>query len=73
ILTGPQHWPYKEFCPGPGHQIGFNELKPVELRDFLHAIRDGSQARMCFDEALKIERFIYAVADSAATGTRVTL
>src|SRR5690606_31450566 len=35
ILTGPLHEPYGAFCPAPGHQLGFNDLKVLEVGAFL--------------------------------------
>ena len=32
ILAGPDHAFYKEFCPAPGHQLGFNDIKTIEVR-----------------------------------------
>jgi hypothetical protein len=29
IETGPDHPPYGNFCPAPGHHIGFNDLKVI--------------------------------------------
>jgi predicted dehydrogenase len=73
ILTGPAHPPYGAFCPAPGHQLGFNELKVIECAALLRAIA-GEAADMDFAEALKIERVIHAIAESArAGGARVSL
>jgi predicted dehydrogenase len=73
ILTGPAHPPYGAFCPAPGHQLGFNELKVIECAALLRAIA-GEAADMDFTEALKIERVIHAIAESArAGGARVSL
>ena len=38
IVAGPEHPPYGSFCVAPGHQLGFNDLKTIEMRDFLLAI-----------------------------------
>jgi len=74
ILTGPAHPPYGEFCPAPGHQIGFNEMKVIECAALLRAIAGIAPPDMGFDEALKIERVIHAIARSARDGgVRVAL
>ena len=31
IEAGPAHWPYGLFCVAPGHQLGFNDLKTIEV------------------------------------------
>ncbi len=45
ILSSPQHPSYGDFCPAPGHGLGFNELKVIELRELLHAI-DGRPSEL---------------------------
>ena len=73
ILTGPDHPPYGAFVPAPGHQLGFNDLKVIELAGFLRAIRDGGRAHPDFAAALDFERAIHAIARSAREGARVRL
>ncbi len=73
ILTAPEHPPYGAFVPAPGHQLGFNDLKVIELAGFLRAIRDGHDAHPDFAAALAFERTIHAIAQSARTGRRVRL
>ena len=73
ILTGPAHPPYGEFCPSPGHQIGFNDLKVIEAHAFLKAIVDGRPAYPSFADALEIEKVIHAVAMASEQGKRIHL
>ncbi len=73
ILTGPEHPPFGSFVPAPGHQIGFQDLKTIEAAEFLRALGGGEAVWPDFAEALKIERFIHAVALSAREGRRVRL
>lgn len=73
ILTAPEHPPYGAFVPAPGHQLGFNDLKVIELAGFLRAIRDGHDAHPDFAAALEFERTIHAIALSARSGRRVRL
>ncbi len=40
-MAGPEHPDYGAFCVAPGHQIGFNDLKAIEVRDFLAAVAGG--------------------------------
>jgi predicted dehydrogenase len=68
ILTGPAHPPYGEFCPAPGHQLGFNDLKIIEASRLLRGIAGLEPATPGFADALKIERVIHAIADSARAG-----
>ncbi|MBP3124669.1 Gfo/Idh/MocA family oxidoreductase [Thalassospira sp. ER-Se-21-Dark] len=73
ILTGPAHPPYGEFCPAPGHQLGFNDLKVIEAAALLCAIRDDNPAYPDFEHAYEFEKIIHAIAKSATDGTRVSL
>ncbi|MBO6578693.1 MAG: Gfo/Idh/MocA family oxidoreductase [Thalassospira sp.] len=73
ILTGPAHPPYGEFCPAPGHQLGFNDLKVIEAAALLRAIRDDNPAYPDFEHAYEFEKVIHAIAKSATDGTRVSL
>ncbi|MEE9427988.1 MAG: Gfo/Idh/MocA family oxidoreductase [Paracoccaceae bacterium] len=73
ILTGPEHSPYGAFCPAAGHQLGFNDLKVIEVAAFLRHIDGGPAAHPDFADALKFEQVIHAIAQSAQTGARVSL
>ena len=73
ILTAPEHPPYGAFCPAPGHQLGFNDLKVIELAGFLRAIRDNTRPALDFTAGLEIEKAIHAIALSAREGRRVRL
>ncbi len=65
ILAGPEHPDYAAFCPAPGHQIGFTDLKTLEVAHFLGAIRDGRPAEPDFATALRYEAVIDAALRSA--------
>ncbi|TKT82549.1 Gfo/Idh/MocA family oxidoreductase [Aquamicrobium sp. LC103] len=71
ILTGPAHPPYGMFCPAPGHQLGFNDLKAIEAGAFLRWIAGGEKSSPDFAEALEFEKVIHAIARSAREGRRV--
>jgi len=73
ILAGPCHPPYGEFCPAPGHQLGFNDLKVIEASTLLNAIRVDTVAEPDFEQAYQFEKAIHAIAQSARTGNRVHL
>ena len=60
ITAGPQHPPYGNFCIAPGHQIGFNDLKTIEIADFLTAIAGGSAPFADFREGYEVQRVIEA-------------
>ena len=65
IHAGPDHPPYGAFCPAPGHQLGFNDLKAIEMRDFLLAVAEGRPAFPDFREAARIQTTIDAIRRSA--------
>ncbi|MBV8456611.1 MAG: gfo/Idh/MocA family oxidoreductase, partial [Acetobacteraceae bacterium] len=58
ILAGPEHPPYGAFCPAPGHQLGFNELKAIEVRDFLEALAGGEVRGPDFREGYEIQKLV---------------
>jgi predicted dehydrogenase len=58
IEAGPQHAPYGLFCVAPGHQLGFNDLKTIEVAEFLAAIAGGPRLGPDFREALEIQKVI---------------
>jgi predicted dehydrogenase len=68
ILTAPHHSPYDRFIPAPGHGLGFNELKIIECRELIRRI-DGEPATLIdFEDGIRIERTVDAVARSAHDG-----
>jgi predicted dehydrogenase len=73
ILTGPQHPPYGLFCLAPGHSLGFNDLKIIEVAHLLNAIAGKEKAFPNFDDGLVIERVIHAFPTSAQNGRWVEL
>lgn len=73
ILSGPLHGDYARLCPAPGHGLGFNELKVIELAELLKAIRGQPSRSVDFAEGLRIERVIHAFAASASSGAWVRL
>jgi predicted dehydrogenase len=69
IEAGPQHPPYGEFCIAGGHQLGFNDLKTIEMGEFLRAIGRGERSMPDFREAYEIQKVVdAAIASSKARG-----
>ena len=73
ILAGPAHPPYGAFVPAPGHGLGFNDLKVVEVEHLLTGIAGDRPIHPDFAAALEIERIIYAIDESGRSGARVRL
>jgi predicted dehydrogenase len=69
IEAGPQHAPYGQFCIAGGHQLGFNDLKTIEMGEFLRAIGEGKKAGPDFREAYEIQKVVEAaIASSTSRG-----
>lgn len=66
ILIGPEHPPYASFCPAPGHQLGFNEIKVIEVKVLLDAIASGAPCDPDFRAGHEIAQVIEAIQISAA-------
>jgi predicted dehydrogenase len=65
IFAGPEHEPYGAFCVAAGHQLCFNDLKTIEVRDFLRAIAGEKAGQADFREGLEVQRTIEAIYGSA--------
>jgi len=65
IEAGPQHPPYGEFCVAGGHQLGFNDLKTIEMGEFLRAIDTGKTAGPDFRDAYEIQKVVEAAIASS--------
>ena len=68
ILTGPEHPPYGLFCRAPGHSLGFNDLKTIEVAHLLNAIVGRERPFPTFGDGILIERVIHGFAESARDG-----
>lgn len=60
IESGPQHPPYGAFCVAGGHHLGFNDLKTIEMAEFIRAIDRNEPASPDFREAWEVQRLIDA-------------
>ena len=58
VFAGPEHEPYGAFCVAPGHQIGFNDLKAIEVRDFLRAVAGEPTPGPDFAEGYEIQKLV---------------
>jgi predicted dehydrogenase len=65
ILAGPEHTDYAAFCPAPGHGLGINDLKVIELRNVIRGIRSGSAASPDFAEGLRVQHVMTAMETAA--------
>ena len=74
ILAGPAHPDFAAFVPAPGHQLGFNDLKTIEIRDLLVGLDPDRPAPWPdFHEAWQVQRVVDAMVESGTTGRWVEL
>ena len=66
ILTGPAHPPYDKFCPAPGHGLGFNDLKVIEIAHLIDGIAGGTPLNPDFRHAWQIAEVVDAAIRSDA-------
>jgi predicted dehydrogenase len=68
ILTSSEHPPYGLFCKAPGHSLGFNDLKIIEVAHLLNAIAGKERPFPTFGDGIRIERVIHGFVESARDG-----
>ena len=68
ILTGPSHQPYDKFCPAPGHGLGFNDLKIIEVAHLIDGIANGTPLDPDFRSAWQIAEVVEAAIRSDESG-----
>lgn len=73
ILSGPAHPPYGLFVPAPGHSLGFNDMKTVEVAHLMAGLAGEEDLFPDFDDALETERVMHALLRSAESARWVTL
>ena len=65
LVAGPDTPPYGNFCPAPGHQLGFNDLKTIEVAHLVMAVAGKEKPSPDFEEAYEIQRTVTAALQSA--------
>ena len=68
IEASPDHPPYGLFCVAAGHQIGFNDLKAIEVAGIINAIAGTSPEPFNFRKGLRIQSLVEAIQRSSAAG-----
>ncbi len=67
ILSGPEHSDYSHFCPAPGHGLGINDLKVIEVRNLLRGITDGGSIYADFRNGWRVQSLVDAIETSNTT------
>ncbi|MBC2457735.1 Gfo/Idh/MocA family protein [Clostridium beijerinckii] len=67
IYTGPAHFYGEVTWNIPGMNIGYGELKTIEIYEFIKAIVEKKQPSTCFEEGYKVEKVCAAVLKSITT------
>lgn len=65
IEAGPDHAPYGLFCVAPGHQLGFNDLKAIEVAGYVNAIAGKTAEPFNFRSGLRIQTLVEAIQTSS--------
>ena len=68
IEAGPDHAPYGRFCVAPGHQLGFNDLRAIEIARYMDAIAGRTPEPCNFRAGLRIQQVIETIHLSARDG-----
>ena len=66
IEAGPDHAPYGLFCVAAGHQIGFNDLKAIEVAGYVNAIAGKAAEPFNFRAGLRIQTLVETIHRSSA-------
>jgi len=61
IEAAPDHAPYGRFCVAAGHQIGFNDLKAIEVAGYLDAIAGRAPEPFNFRAGLGIQTLVETI------------
>ncbi len=61
ILAGPEHPDYAAFCPAPGHGLGINDLKIIEVRNLLQGISNGDDIYSDFAVGCRVQEISDAI------------
>ncbi len=68
IEAAPDHPPYGRFCPGAGHQLGFNDLKAIEMAGFVDAMAGKGPETFNFRDGLRSQILLETIRRSSREG-----
>ena len=67
IEAGPEHKPYGNFCVAGGHQLGFNDLKVIEVSELLSKLAGRPALVIDAVEAFSIQKVICTIEKASLT------
>lgn len=67
VVTGPEHPFHARFNPGFGVGLSYEDLKTIELHQFMKSIAEGKQRDPGFTEALRVAEVLAAIERSWET------
>ncbi|WP_027961266.1 Gfo/Idh/MocA family protein [Halomonas halodenitrificans] len=73
LLIGPEHPDYADFCPAPGHGLGYNDQKIIEIRDLIEGLAGRQPLSPDFRQARRVNALIDAIERSHHDGGWVAL
>ena len=65
IFASPDHEPYGRFCVAPGHQLGFGDLKAIEVKEFVDSIAGITDEPFNFDAGLRVQCLVELIQQSS--------
>ncbi|PKP75115.1 MAG: 1-carboxy-3-chloro-3,4-dihydroxycyclo hexa-1,5-diene dehydrogenase [Alphaproteobacteria bacterium HGW-Alphaproteobacteria-6] len=65
IEAAPDHAPYGRFCVAPGHQIGFNDLKAIEVAEFVGAVAGQGPEMFSFRQGARVQTLVETIQRSS--------
>ncbi len=65
IVSSPEHEPYGRFCVAPGHQLGFGDLKAIEVKGFVEAIAGLGAEPFNFEAGLRVQSLVDLIKKSS--------
>jgi predicted dehydrogenase len=74
IPSTPAHKDYARFMPAPGHQLGFNDIKTIEVAEIVRSLTGtAKQSVPNFREAAEIQAVVDSILLSARSGSWVSV
>ena len=73
IEASPDHPPYGRFCVATGHQLGFNDLKAIEVAGYLDAIAGKRPEPFNFRAGLLIQTLVETIQKSSRSGRWISV